>query len=148
MKIIKCKKVDFEIWSEVRAQLWPIQNPKEHLRELEIITKLMTYVGWVAFSNEDKPLGLVEASLRPFANGCKDSPTVFLEGIWVNPGSQIQGTGSKLLKEVEAWAKKNHIYEMGSDVDLSNIKSQRIHNFWGFKETQKVIYYRREINRQ
>ncbi len=145
IRVLSCNnKKHYKLWSELRASLWPKLNPNEHLVDIKKISKLMTYTGWIAFHN-DTPIGFVEASLRPFANGCKSLPTVFLEGIWVNPNNRNQGISKKLLDIVEQWAKENQIFEIGSDVDASNKLSQDIHSLWGFKETEKVIYYRKEL---
>ena len=89
--------------------------------------------------------GFAEVFIRPFANGCESRPVPFLEGIWVKQSQRGSGIARKLIATVESWASQNGFSEMGSDVDLSNTDSQRAHENWGFEETERVVYYRKNL---
>jgi aminoglycoside 6'-N-acetyltransferase I len=67
----------------------------------------------------------------------------FLEGLWVDPKFRHRGVGRQLVRAVEAWARRKGFRELGSDAYLSNALSHRAHRAYGFRETERVIYFRK-----
>jgi aminoglycoside 6'-N-acetyltransferase I len=79
------------------------------------------------------------------ANGCNSKPVVFFEGAWVNEQYRKSGVGRKFVQAVEDWARSLGIHEVGSDAELQNTLSHICHEKWGFEETERVIYYRKNL---
>ena len=144
IEIRSATEKDRKIWAETRAKLWPDLYVVEHMKEID---KLMAtdYECWLAMKG-DECVGFVEASVRPFANGCESMPVAFVEGIWVDKNYRRNQLGGKLIKEVERWAARKGLSELGSDALLANTDSQKTHEQWGFEESERVVYYRKSID--
>jgi aminoglycoside 6'-N-acetyltransferase I len=144
--IRRFRKNDIAAYALARRKLWPNHGIKEFRRELNGLLKTRHFFSWLAIDSEGKIIGFLEASMRPYANGCRFSPVLFLEGIWVDDRFRKQGIGDLLLKNLEAFARKKKLREIGSDCLFSNKLSVAIHRKWKFKETMRVVYFRKEIN--
>lgn len=130
----------------MRAQLWPDEDARALAKELPGMLKQPRWRCWVA-ELDGQLLGFAEAYLRDFANGCEGQPVVFLEGIWVARGWRRKGVGKKLVAAVEGWARAKGLREIGSDILVGNRLSMRAHEGWGFKETERVVYFRKTLKR-
>ncbi|MGO4834668.1 hypothetical protein AB4144_20655, partial [Rhizobiaceae sp. 2RAB30] len=78
------RKSDSADWADMRLRLWEGTSPHDHLRDIEKILKSKKDRGYVAILDGDRPAGFAEISIRDYANGCKEKPVPFLEGIWVD----------------------------------------------------------------
>src|SRR5262249_39023821 len=67
--------------------------------------------------------GFVEASIRPFVDGCTTRPVGYVEGWFVDPDVRRQGVGRKLVTAAEEWAAGQGCVEMASDALLGNADS-------------------------
>jgi aminoglycoside 6'-N-acetyltransferase I len=143
--IRRSRSSDIPHYAIARRKLWPKGGIKEFRRELKGLLKTRTFFSWLAINSDGKIVGFLEASVRPYANGCRLSPVLFLEGIWVEKWSRKQGIGNLLMKELETFARLKKFREIGSDSLLSNRTSVRIHKKWKFRETMRVVYFRRDI---
>lgn len=143
--IRKIIKEDIRAWAMMRELLWPSASLEEHLAEANEFFRLDSFRAWVAIKDENY-IGFAEASLRPYANGCKSRPVVFFEGIWVDLEHRKRGVGKAFVQMLENWASSQGIMEIGSDSELANILSQTCHQKWGFEESERVIYYRKSLS--
>lgn len=144
VQIRQAKKDDLEVWLEMRCQLWPSNTKESHQNEM---LESISDKNFVAFLAEDdgKPVGFLEAFVRPFANGCESRPVPFLEGIWVTPSYRKQGISKLMLSKFEEWVANAGFSEIGSDVEISNESSISAHQAWGFQETERVVYFKKEV---
>ncbi|MEO1190594.1 MAG: GNAT family N-acetyltransferase [Pseudomonadota bacterium] len=126
----------------MRAHLFTDLSDEEQEEEVMHFLQDPNYRFWLAWQGE-AVVGFVEASVRPYANGCDSRPVPFLEGIWVKPEQRDQHVGQALVMAVEAWARDLGFHELGSDVEICNLRSQAAHQAWGFEERETVVYYRR-----
>ena len=85
---------------------------------------------------------LLELSLRPFADGCKSSPILYIEGIFIAEHLRGQGFGQKLVAFTKKYAAELGCSELASDAEISNVDSQSFHEKVGFEETGRVVLYR------
>jgi aminoglycoside 6'-N-acetyltransferase I len=138
---------DLAAWAGMRAVLWPEATPESHAREIEQILGSDDTWGFIAETADGAPAGFAELSIRKFANGCETQPVPFLEGIWVEPPLRRQGIGRLLLEHVEAFAAARGFREIGSDALLDNKASHAAHRGWGFSETERVVYFRKALDR-
>jgi len=139
---------DRKLWSELRAALWPEQAPEQHVHDLDSVLRDGQYWGFVAQAPDGHAIGFAEISIRRFANGCDSQPVPFLEGIWVAPQFRRQGIAALLLDRIEAFVTERGFQELGSDALIDNTESHAAHRAWGFAETERVIYFRKVLQKK
>jgi aminoglycoside 6'-N-acetyltransferase I len=69
----------------------------------------------------------------------------FVEGVYVVPAMRRQGVARLLYEAIGDWAKARGCRELASDALLENESSQRAHRALGFRETERVVYFTKEI---
>src|SRR5581483_8371774 len=100
----------------------------------------------IAFSAEGNVAGFAEATVRSdYVNGCASSPVVFLEGIYVEPWARRRGAARLLADAVGNWGRKNGCREFASDALIENAESHAMHRALGFEETERVVYFRKDL---
>lgn len=95
---------------------------------------------------DGRVIGFAEAAVRrDYVNGCDGSPVLFLEGLYVDPGHRRQGVAGALVAAVADWGRAQGCAEFASDAELANTDSHAMHRALGFVETERVVYFRREL---
>ena len=145
--IESCTSIQHAGWLELRRALWPECSDDEHREEMaEFLAEPEHFAQYIAFDEDQRPVGFVEASIRTdYVNGTETSPVGFLEGIYVSPEFRRRGFGRELVAEVERWAIAHGCRELSSDADLENLLSHDVHRALGFDETERVVYFRKEL---
>jgi aminoglycoside 6'-N-acetyltransferase I len=134
-------------WLALRTQLWPLTPEREHQSEIaQQLAEPARFVALLAFDGAGRAVGFAEAALRAdYVNGCETSPVAFLEGIYVEPAAQRRGIARDLATAVERWAVAKGCRELASDAQIDNHVSHDFHRAVGFAETERVVFYRKEI---
>lgn len=145
--IESCQINDQSSWLSLRQALWPHASEQEHLEEIEQqIAQPDRYINFIAYDNKRHAVGLVEASLRSdYVNGTDHSPVIFLEGLYVVPHQRRQGIAAQLIERVAQWGRELGCVEMASDTDIENLISHKTHKALGFEETERVVFFKREL---
>ncbi|MDR6144844.1 aminoglycoside 6'-N-acetyltransferase I [Sphingomonas sp. SORGH_AS870] len=127
-----------EGWLALRAALWgeeagdPADLPEDDGNFVALL--------------DGRVIGFAEAAVRrDYVNGCDGSPVLFLEGLYVDPGHRRQGVAGALVAAVADWGRAQGCAEFASDAELANIDSHAMHRALGFVETERVVYFRREL---
>src|SRR5689334_18979345 len=107
----------------MRSALWPDEDPSALVQEIDQLRSDANQVAFVAERPNGTLCGMVEASIRPFANGVDEQPCAFVEGWWVDDDVRRQGIGRALIAAVEDWARQHGFHELGSDALLENTLS-------------------------
>ena len=151
MKIRLATKADAESWLAMRAALWPDAN-EEELR-LEVARyfvahgePLLPHCVFVA-EHDGTIVGMLELSLRPYADGCDSSPVPFIEAWYVASDMRGSGVGGALVRAAEQWALENGYTELASDALLENTESERAHTALGFEVVERAIRFRKVLKR-
>ena len=98
---------------------------------------------------EDKPIAFAQCQLRhDYVEGTESSPVGYLEGIFVSEGYRKNGYAAQLLSECEKWAKEKGCAEFASDCELENTDSFRFHMALGFEEANRIICFRKDLQRE
>ncbi|RKG35060.1 GNAT family N-acetyltransferase [Acinetobacter guerrae] len=131
-------------WLFLRQLLWP-RDDAEHWVEMHaLLNKPQVYLLLALDGNIE--IGFLEASIRyECVNGTKTSPVAFLEGIFVQPSHRKLGIAKALINKAEAWALEQNCKELASDTSLDNIQSQKVHLALGFQETERVVYFAKQL---
>ena len=133
----------------MRMALWP--DAKEDELRLEVARYFVAHgeplLPHCVFVAEDhgKLVGMLELSLRPYADGCNSSPVPFIEGWYV--AEDARRTGGTLVRAAEQWALENGYMEMASDALLENTESERAHTALGFEVVERAIRFRKVLKR-
>ena len=139
---------DRKLWSEMRAALWPEESAEQHARGLDVLLREGLYWGFTAEAPDGDAIGFAEVSIRRYANGCDSQPVPFLEGVWVDPRFRRRGIGAQLLAHIEAFVVARGFHELGSDAFIDNTASHDAHRAWGFSETERVVYFRKALQKK
>lgn len=149
MAIRTLQSGDAERWARMRHALWPDCPPEESRHELDAFLQGRDAAGqpcaaFVAV-HDGVPVGFVEATLRPTADGCSSSPVGFLEGWYVEREHRGTGVGRALARAAEDWARGLGCTEMASDTELENAVSQAAHARLGYAEVERVVRFRKDL---
>jgi len=145
MYVDRAKTVS-EDWLSLRQALWPDTAEADQRPDMAaMVADPERYA--VFFCRDDRGVvGFAEASLRTdYVNGCLQSPVVFLEGIFVAPQARRRGVAAALIEAVGDWARGKGVRELASDALIDNLDSHAMHRAVGFSETDRVVYFRKEI---
>jgi putative acetyltransferase len=146
---------DRDEWVRMRAALWPDDGEAGHGDDVGAFFATGTFrwseavLPWkvlVAERPKGGLCGFVEASIRPFVDGCTTRPVGYVEGWFVDPDMRRQGVGRKLVTAAEGWAAAHGCEEMASDALLGNAVSYEAHRALGFEESQRLVHFRKRLD--
>ena len=122
-------------------QLWPAHTPEE--MTAEFATLLASPEAAVFLAEEgDAAVGFAQCQLHhDYVEGASQSPTGYLEGVYVAPSHQHRGVARALLAACEAWAKAQGCAEFASDCKIDNVASLAFHLHTGFEEAGRIIHF-------
>jgi len=137
----------FDDWVRLRIALWPDETLEEHRRyAASILERPEDAAVYLASEADGNVVAFAEGTLRrDYVNGCSISPVGFLEGLYVRPPFRRCGLARLLCKALEGWAREKGCREFASDVLLHNEVGQRLHEGLGFSETDRVVYYKKQL---
>lgn len=143
-EIRRLGEADRGTWAEMRAALWPHEDPGELEREL---IEFASDTGQAAFGafEEDRMVGFAECAERPWGDGMQTRPVGWLEGIYVVPDRRRAGLAAALVAAVEDWTRSRGLTELGSDALIDNHVSIAAHASWGFEQTQRLVMFRKAL---
>jgi aminoglycoside 6'-N-acetyltransferase I len=149
MKVRPATKADAEAWLAMRMALWTDANVEELRLEVGRYfvahgEPLLPHRVFIA-ETDGKIVGMLELSLRPYADGCDSSPVPFIEAWYVADHARRSGIGGALMNAAEQWAIDNGYTELASDALLENIDSERAHKAVGFEEVERAIRFRKVL---
>jgi len=129
----------------MRLALWPDADLAD-LRAEALAWDGSNGIALVAFDDDDRAVGLAEATLRhDYVNGTAGSPVGFLEAWYVDAAYRGRGVGRALVAAVETWTRERGCSELASDALLDNTASHAAHAACGFEETERVVYFRKVL---
>jgi aminoglycoside 6'-N-acetyltransferase I len=132
-------------WLRMRRTLWEDRPDDQQVREIEEVLSNVSEAVFVAERPEGGLCGFVEASIRPWAEGCESRPVGYIEGWYVDPDMRRRGIGRALVEAVEAWARSKGCRQMASDAELWNIVSHHAHGALGFTETARLVLFKKDL---
>ena len=137
---------DINEWFRLRKQLWEGSTDEEHKAEmLDIYEHTETQFVLVAETENEKLVGFLEASIRPFVEDCHSDHVGYLEGWFVELDYRKNGIGRTLVRDAENWARSKGCEEMASDAELGNDLSLNAHLNLGYRETSRLVHLRKDL---
>ena len=137
---------DLETLTQLLGELYEHHSYEDLLAENKALFAIGRQAFFLAFDC-GHPMGVCHGSLRDeYVNGKAYDGTVgYLEAIYVRPDYRQHGVASTLVSLCEDWAGRNGCLEFLSDCPLDNTDSFRFHLSLGFKETERSIFFRKEL---
>ncbi|MHA7870888.1 MAG: GNAT family N-acetyltransferase [Hyphococcus sp.] len=137
---------DRDGWARLRRRLFPDFDPPE----VDAFFRTGVFDGFercAVFVAEASGtlVGFVEASARPYAEGCKTTPVAYLEAWYVDAGWRKAGVGARLVAAVEDWARANGLKEIASDTQPDNAVSRGAHTRLGFEEIEQIVCFAKTL---
>jgi aminoglycoside 6'-N-acetyltransferase I len=138
---------DVEVWASMLARLHPGETQAEFEEELHRLTQLPEpYVGFLAYSDEGEPIGMIDARVRNYAEGAPDLRAAYVEDLWVEPKARRSGVALALLAAVEDWARSQGLNWIGSDTWPDNRESCGWHSAAGFAEIERLVVFGKPLD--
>jgi len=143
-------------WLRMRALLWPDDTAGEHAEEVGAFFRTNAFrwsepflglAVFVAVRPGGGLCGFLEASIRPYAEGCATWPVGYVEGWFVDADVRRQGIGKRLVRAAERWAAAQGCREMASDAHPENKVSLMAHKALGFEESERAVHLRKRLSR-
>lgn len=148
MRIIPATKEHLGAWAELRFALWPWDDVQAHAEEAEelYLSDNRERSAFVALGHTGEVIGFAEATLRrDYVEGCNTSPVVFLEGIFIKSEQRQSGVARALSAAVADWGRAKGCSEFASNALLDNVDSHAFHAAIGFEETERVVFFRKDL---
>jgi aminoglycoside 6'-N-acetyltransferase I len=138
---------DIGAWCSLRRLLWQHVGDDDHILETQrLLAEQHRHATFIAFSYDNAPVGFAEAAVRhDYVNGCKTSPVLFLEGIYVIPDVRRAGIARALCAAIGQWGSAHACAEFASDTQVDNVHAQALHHALGFEETERVVFFRKRL---
>jgi len=132
-------------WLRIRRALWDDCPDDQQVREMGEILASDSEEVFFAERPDGGLCGFLEAAIRPWAIGCDARPVGYIEGWYVDEDVRRQGVGRALVEAAEAWARSKGCRQMASDADLWNEVSHQAHGALGYRETARLVLYRKDL---
>jgi aminoglycoside 6'-N-acetyltransferase I len=129
----------------MRKALWDDCPDEEQVREIEEVPGNDALEVFFAERPGGGLCGFLEASIRPWADGCETRPVGYIEGWYVDPDMRRCGVGRALVEAAEAWARSRGCRQMASDAELWNEISHQAHGALGYEETGRLVLFKKDL---
>ena len=145
--IERCSSLDQPGWLDLRLALWTDATADEHRGYMAIaLAQPERFLQLMMYDENRQPVGFIEGSIRgDYVNGTESSPVGFVEGVFVVPAWRRRGVARQLYAAIADWARARGCRELASDALIDNEASQRAHRALGFRETERVVYFTKEL---
>jgi aminoglycoside 6'-N-acetyltransferase I len=145
--IERCASLDQPGWLDFRLALWPDADADDHRGYMAIsLAQPERFLQLMVYDDQHRPVGFIEGSIRgDYVNGTETSPVGFVEGVYVAPEWRRKGVARQLYAAIGDWARARGCRELASDALIDNKTSQRAHRALGFRETERVVYFTKEL---
>ena len=127
-------------WFNMRKGIWP-ETPDDYM-SFDMDDILASDNDAIFFAVVDgRPVGMIEARLREYGEGCETSPVGYIEAWFVYPEMRGRGVAGVLTLAAEDWARSKGCTEMASDTWLDNGSSIRAHLKIGYLEVERLVHF-------
>jgi aminoglycoside 6'-N-acetyltransferase I len=144
IEIRKVTSAEKDAWLQMRKGVWTDAEEEYLLLDMDEMLTSDTELVFMAFVN-DEPAGMLEASIREYAEGCDTSPVGYIEAWFVYGDFRKTGVAGELVRAAESWAREKGCTEMGSDTWLDNEVSIRAHQKLGYHEVERLVHFAKDL---
>ncbi len=145
MEIVQTDSSSLGVWVELASRLFTGHAAGELEAEYAEFLATGKETGFLCLKN-GQAVGFMNLSVRQdYVNGTDGSPVAFLEAIYVLPEWRRRGVARQLIARAEQFARDKGLAQLASDCLEDNTLSQTFHQNSGFRETERVIYFVKDI---
>ena len=127
-------------WFRMRKGIWPDVPDNYMTFDMDRLLANVDY--FVIFACDgDRPIGLTEAGIRDYGEGCETSPVGYLEGWFVQEEYRGKRIAGLMTQAAENWMREKGCTEVASDTWLDNEPSIRAHVNMGYHEVERLIHF-------
>jgi aminoglycoside 6'-N-acetyltransferase I len=150
MKIRRLEGTDADRleWMRMRCALWPHCPPERHALEIRMAEEAGDYYAVFVVERDDGVAGLggfAEVSVRHGIDGAADEDVGYVEGWYVEAALRGRGVGRALLAAAEEWTRARGLHQLGSDAEWWNDGSIAAHKALGFRETDRIVQFLKDL---
>ncbi|MEL6717701.1 MAG: aminoglycoside 6'-N-acetyltransferase [Bacteroidota bacterium] len=143
---ITFQEKNFDALLKMSLKLWDDFKPSDLRKLLQQVSKANNQRIILAKNSKQVNIGFVIVSIRSdYVEGAKQSPTGYLEGIFVEQDYRKNGIVKKLVALGEEWLKAKGCTQIGSDTWISNTASRNFHKQLGFWEEEELVHFLKDI---
>ena len=147
MIVRQATAADHPVWAATLAKLHSEQSAAEFEKELAVVTALPEpYVAFLAFTDDGQAIGMMDATVRNYAEGAPNLRAAYVEDLWIEPKYRRLGAGKQLLRAVEGWARAQGLDWLGSDALIDNELSHSWHLASGFEEIERLVIFGKPLH--
>jgi len=148
MKIREAKREDIQDWARMRVALWPdsLDNHINEINEYFSGSSIDIVQSFVLENDEGSLIGFMELNIRNFAEGSRSPRLPYVEAWFVDRKFRGNGYGKSLMSMAERWAAEKGYSQLASDTEIGNQKSIVIHKKLGFKETERIVCFLKNLS--
>jgi len=138
--IRRVTREDKDEWFRMRKGIWP-EAPDYYLQfDMDRLLENDNYL--VIFACDgDQPIGLTEAQIRAYGEGCSTSPVGYIEGWFVQEDYRGRHIVGIMTQAAENWIREKGCTEVASDTWLDNGPSIRAHEKMGYVEVERLVHF-------
>lgn len=144
IEIRKVTNAEKDAWFQMRKGVWPEAEDDYLMFDMDEILASAEDVIFMAFV-DGKPAGMIETSIREYAEGCESSPVGYIEAWFVDGDFRRTGVAGALVSAAENWSREKGCTEMGSDTWLDNEASIRAHQKLGYHEVDRLVHFVKQL---
>jgi aminoglycoside 6'-N-acetyltransferase I len=144
IEIRKVTHAEKNAWFQMRKGVWPEAEDDYLLFDMDEVLASDIEIVFMAFV-QNQPAGMIEASIREYAEGCDTSPVGYIEAWFVEGEFRSTGVAGELAKASEQWAREKGCTEMGSDTWLENDMAIRAHKKMGYHEVERLVHFVKQL---
>jgi aminoglycoside 6'-N-acetyltransferase I len=144
--IRRLEAADRAAWGRLRCALWSGHDRTKLEKEIDdVLHDSERQAVFVSQTLSGTLCGMIEASLRLHAEGCRTSPVGYIEGWYVDSGWRGRGIGRRLAHAAEAWALSVGCSETASDTTDDYPDSPAVHRALGYAVVESKLRFRKEL---
>jgi aminoglycoside 6'-N-acetyltransferase I len=150
MKIRLIAPTDRTEWLRLLNGLHPELPETDHVPSIDAylsrssIEELLPTVVFVAERADGRLGGLLELSVRNYAEGCTGD-TPYVESWYVDEDLRGTGVGRALMEAAEKWAREEGFTVLASDAVLEDSRSHAAHQALGFAVVERIVVFRKPL---
>lgn len=146
MEYVEYAASDFDEFLGMGQKLWTELDEGVLERKLSRVAQSEKYKVLLAKDSTGKCTGFSIFSIRTdYVEGSENSPTGYLEGIFVEAEFRKMGIANDFVRRGEVWCKEKGCTQLGSDTWQTATKSREFHKRLGFREEDELVHFLKDL---